>query len=323
MKVDLNEVIDAIDSVSDDTTYYYWIPQERVISRNYDGRWNETGLPQEIFEEDLIELPDRREIDDYGNMERFIEIQPEGEAKEWLSSAIRGRGAFRQFRAAAEKFFLLNDWYDFREECHHATAVMWCEDNGIIYEEERIFDSEKDIPFPEEEEEREERPVYVPKSEIHIVDITEKNYLNLVFLKDEYETFLKTRIKQKRKSDVDEAEELLGDMLESGYKIFAASERGRFLGYIVLNAEIEELRLLELYVRPDQRRRKIATKLMERAADYAEEIDCELVASTQPDNSVMIDFLRSVGFSYLEKLELHAKEGRGETISVGGKEFEL
>ncbi len=322
MKVNLNEVIDAIDSVNDDTTYYYWIPQERIISRNYDGRWNEPDLPKEIFEEDLIELPDRREIDDYGNMVRFIEIQPEGEAKEWLSSAIRGRGAFRQFRAAAEKFFLLNDWYDFQDECHHATAVIWCEENGIIYDEERVFDSEnEDFDYEEEEV---KRPVEtVPKSDIRIVEVTEKNYLNLVFLKDEYETFRKTRVKKKRNSDVDEAEELLGDMLESGYKIFAASESGRFLGYIVLNAEIEELRLLELFVRKDYRRRKIATKLMEKAMDYAEEIDCELVAVSEPDNRVMIAFLKFLGFSLLEKLELHCREGRGETISVGEDEFEL
>ena len=158
--VTLDEIVDAIDSIEDEETAYL-DPQT--------GKIQYTGSDDENMDErsdDWIALPDKYERGDYHNMELFIEQVEDGEAGDWLENAIRGKGAFRRFRAAADKFHLLQDWYDFEALQHKKLAIAWCEENGIIYDstasgeqdedEEDSYDDDFD-----EETSREERKMRV------------------------------------------------------------------------------------------------------------------------------------------------------------------
>lgn len=148
MKVNLDEVINCIESSSSEYTYVYVIKEERIVpleSRNVES-W-----PYE--DDEIIVLPDRDDIDDYGNMERFIQRVDDETIREWLSNAIRGRGAFRMFRATLERFHMLNEWYDYRDRCHRVCAMDWCEENGIEYEGARYeIDDDYDDDYEDEDD---------------------------------------------------------------------------------------------------------------------------------------------------------------------------
>ncbi len=312
MKIRLDDVIEAIEFTSDETEYYYYIPQERILMRNSFEGWVDRDIPRDIEPEDLIPLPTRREVDDYGNMAHFIEAKvKDEEAADWLSNAIRGRGAFRMFRAACERFGLIQEWYEFRENCHRATAILWCEENGIVYETERFLTEEDEDAddFPVEE-----APAVVksePSFTIRTVQITDKNYMNLVFLKAACDA----EMKNEKTEDTDEAQDILEEWLDSGLRVIAASEHGRYLGYMVLEENPEQLILKELYVRKDSRRKGIATVLLQKAEDIAEEEDCPGVTSrVTPDNRVMFAFLASLGYTTLDTVEI-SKSGEGDGLS--------
>ena len=50
-----------------------------------------------------------------------------------LFVALRGRGAFRYFKATVRRLGIADDWYAFRDQAFEEIAVAWCEDNGIAF----------------------------------------------------------------------------------------------------------------------------------------------------------------------------------------------
>jgi Uncharacterised protein family (UPF0158) len=81
-----------------------------------------------------LELPDKYEINEYRMMENFCYFLEDEHAKELLSSAIRGRGAFRRFKDQAIALRIIEDWYSFRDESYKDFAIKWCEMNEVDYE---------------------------------------------------------------------------------------------------------------------------------------------------------------------------------------------
>ena len=63
MKVNLLDVIDAIDTVSEDETYFYSIQDEEIVYALDDGEDDEFFVP----------LPTKEEVNDYQNMVNFTE----------------------------------------------------------------------------------------------------------------------------------------------------------------------------------------------------------------------------------------------------------
>ncbi len=53
---------------------------------------------------------------------------------ERLVNAIKGSGAFRRFKDMAEEIGLIDDWYEFRDNCYRERAKEWCESHGIEWE---------------------------------------------------------------------------------------------------------------------------------------------------------------------------------------------
>ena len=281
MELDLNLVIEAM--LDQDNPSFY------------DRKTGEILYADECEDDDddrYVALPDHADIDDYGNMEKFIDTVSDETAVSWLSNAIVGKGAFRRFRAACERFRLLNDWYDFEEKQHRLTAASWCLDNGIP------FIAEGELPAMEEKEEDEEEEVAlvttavkeaapVPKSKV--VRVTSRNSAALYGVLGEY-------------LNGEDEEEELDFLLSSQRVILASSMQGRFTGFLVMK-EAEDVYTVEtLYVRKDSRRQGFGTQLLKQAEAFAEEEDREMIVALPAGNENGLKFLESTDYHTLETL---------------------
>lgn len=135
MKVKLNDVIEALDFINDETQYFYSIKTEEILMV-WDGMVNgenDPDLIEEIEEnfDEYIALPRQCEIDEYSMMEEFIDNLPEGRKQDELYDAIQGRGAFRKFKDEVYELGLEQKWYKYRDEAYGNLAREWCEENGI------------------------------------------------------------------------------------------------------------------------------------------------------------------------------------------------
>ena len=138
MKVKLQDVIDGIDMVSEDSTCYLDRETGGVlfISEIADNDYDDDIL--ELLEEGsdrFIEFPSQWDRNDYQTMVDFIESLPQGKEQNLLAISINGSGAFRRFKYTASELGLLDDWYRFLNNAHRELAIEWCEDNEIEYEE--------------------------------------------------------------------------------------------------------------------------------------------------------------------------------------------
>ena len=94
MRVNLADVIDAIDTINEDETYFYSIQDEEIVYVLEDDEDDEFFIP----------LPTKEEVNDYQNMVNFTESIEDDKKRDWFENAIHGKGAFRRFRATLERF---------------------------------------------------------------------------------------------------------------------------------------------------------------------------------------------------------------------------
>jgi hypothetical protein len=135
MKVNLCDVIEALDFANPETQYYYSIKTEEILMV-WDDMVNGEPNPDLIEEieesfDEYVPLPNQYEIDEYSMIEEFIDNLPEGRKQEELYDSIIGRGAFRRFKDEVYELGLEQKWYKYRDEAHEKLAREWCEENGI------------------------------------------------------------------------------------------------------------------------------------------------------------------------------------------------
>ena len=300
MKISLNEVIEAIEDAGEETRYFYVIPEEKIIAAEE---------CEDYDDYDLIALPDKSERDDYRTMERFIKTVEDETAAEWLTNAIKGRGAFRRFRGTLERFHLTSEWYDYRDRSIRVLAMRWCEDNGIEYESSYALDKE-DIYDDDEWLEEEEEPVIITpvikkeKPDYRIVAITKRNSPSLTLLAADCTDEL-----SKAQNDPDEAADRISSYLNADHRITAVSDRGKFLGYCVLDLTYDRPYIQEIFVRREERRKGLGTMLVNDAQKSAYELkDSALSFKVDPENRNMIAFLAALGYSFVRYYEITQEE---------------
>ncbi|SFQ37369.1 UPF0158 family protein [Salibacterium halotolerans] len=102
----------------------------------YTDEVRQTAVNIEYDDDDVyLELPDDREVDEYGMMEEFILTLSDSKQREELELAIRGKGAFRRFKDKAAEFGVEKEWYAFRDRSQLEVVREWCERHGIPYTE--------------------------------------------------------------------------------------------------------------------------------------------------------------------------------------------
>lgn len=138
MKIDLKQVIRAVEEASDIYTLYFDTESGETV---YLADSFVTGESSTALE-DLIEnqpgrflrFPSKYDIHEYSIMESFIESLPHGRAKEELLVSIQRKGAFRRFKQGIHFHRLEQMWYAYRAEAFCKIAVQWCEDHALEFE---------------------------------------------------------------------------------------------------------------------------------------------------------------------------------------------
>ena len=154
-KVNLKELAEQIDFQMDEWSHFvdkrtgevvsvmdehlgYAEEPEEAPGRLADWEKDEIRRAAELLDrwDDLLPLPDKRRLDEYGMMEDFIRTVPDVHIRDCLSVAIEGKGAFRRFKDTAIRFGVVDEWYRFKERALLSFARAWCEENELSYEPE-------------------------------------------------------------------------------------------------------------------------------------------------------------------------------------------
>lgn len=83
---------------------------------------------------DLLELPPAFEHHEYSIVERFCLSIKDGQHRERLLRAIRGKRAFRDFTNLVRRFDLDGAWAHFREQAFEDIAVDWLARNDLLHD---------------------------------------------------------------------------------------------------------------------------------------------------------------------------------------------
>lgn len=329
MKADLAKIIECLEDASDDITFFYHVPTETVAHRNSDGLWLEgqsrPADPDDYLEE-LIELPSRYDINEYGIMRDFAEEETKGTAQEWLLNSLHGKGAFRRFRAALDRFGLRENWYDYKDSALRSIAMVWCEDNGIEYYETKEYVDPEDEEDPYFDEEEDVQYIKVQANEpMHIVQINEKNMQNILYMTAAFRKTLASFHQQTVSEDLEQAEEEIAYYLKREYPVFAVSKDGRFVGYAVCRIDDSCVWLESIYVRDEYRRKGVGKMLFRHAEKIAEEYGNDTLYNyVHPNNDRMLRFLAKMGYDVLNLIEVR-KAGKNENTpaayTIGNNTF--
>lgn len=146
----IEDVVDAMDMANDLVTHFLDlrsgevipVTEEAMLAAEAEEEGAElSGLDEESLDlirtiqrgesDDFVELPTRREVNEYRMIEQFIERQTDENVFKELSRVIRGKGAFRRFKDAVRRLGLEDAWYEYREVRFIEIAEAWCEEHGI------------------------------------------------------------------------------------------------------------------------------------------------------------------------------------------------
>jgi len=151
-KVELSEIIQALESPSD-TEFYSYLHKETgkvlvvtdvEMAKAEDNEplenvseWQREAIEtaRDIFEneEDYLGLPDASVFHEYRVMEKFC-LSIENEAiSDDLYYTIKGSGAFRRFKDAIHKLGIADEWHQYRDRALKKFAIEWCEANNLEY----------------------------------------------------------------------------------------------------------------------------------------------------------------------------------------------
>jgi hypothetical protein len=140
MKMKLEQVVQAVEAASESSRAYYDTETGKtvwVLDDLYSGE-ADTELAEMIEYAPpgrFLRFPTKYEIHDYSIMESFVDSLPAGAAREDLTDAIRGRGAFRRFKQSIRYHGIEQRWYDYLGNAYRDIAIRWCRDNDIELEE--------------------------------------------------------------------------------------------------------------------------------------------------------------------------------------------
>ena len=282
MRVNLADVIDAIDTINEDETYFYSIQDEEIVYVLEDDEDDEFFIP----------LPTKEEVNDYQNMVNFTESIEDDKKRDWFENAIHGKGAFRRFRATLERFGMETEWYDYLEACHRELAIEWCEQHGIVYDTS-VRSEEVDDDWDEEDVVVERKPIKQVQIPLRFVHIDEDNYMSALSLCDTYLQELDHCAGVSSSSDYDRAQDYLEEALEEK-DIYVLSDHGRFIAMAICRMNGCITTITDLYVVKDKRRSGVARQLVQEI--QKEEVE-PLQFEVPTNNPIMHVFLQAIGYA--------------------------
>ena len=282
MRVNLADIIDAIDTINEDETYFYSIQDEEIVY----------ALEDDEDDEFFIPLPTKEEVNDYQNMVNFTETIEDDKKRDWFENAIHGKGAFRRFRATLERFGMETEWYDYLEACHRELAIEWCEQHGIVYDTS-VRNEEVDDDWDEEDVVEKKEPIKQVQIPLRFVRVDEDNYMSALSLCDTYLQELNQYAGISSFSDYDCAQDYLEEALEEK-DIYVLSDHGRFIAMAICKMNGCITTITDLCVVKDKRRSGVARQLVQKIQD--EEVE-PLQFEVPTNNLTMHAFLQAIGYA--------------------------
>jgi hypothetical protein len=95
------------------------------------------ALQQAFKEEDLLELPNSFDTQEYSLREKFCDEVKSPEQAEQLRDALRGKQAFRTYDLTLRRLDIREQWEHYRDRAFEVIAVKWLDKHGISYERGR------------------------------------------------------------------------------------------------------------------------------------------------------------------------------------------
>lgn len=282
MRVNLADVIDAIDTINEDETYFYSIQDEEIVYVLEDDEDDEFFIP----------LPTKEEVNDYQNMVNFTESIEDDKKRDWFENAIHGKGAFRRFRATLERFGMETEWYNYLDACHRELAIEWCEQHGVVYDTS-VRSEEVDDDWDEEDVVVEKKPIKQVQIPLRFVRIDEDNYMSALSLCDTYLQELDQYEGVSSSSDYDRAQDYLEEALEEK-DIYVLSDHGRFIAMAICRMNGCITTITDLCVVKDKRRSGVARQLVQEI--QKEEVET-LQFEVPTNNPIMHAFLQAIGYA--------------------------
>lgn len=153
MKVNLKDVIEAIEFQGDLVNHYYHknsgviIYVEDSSVANYKASDIEKLDEYEEWEKDLISslydfeenpqdyiiLPNKEYINEDKMILDFCNYIEDASLKDKILNDIAGDSSYLKVKKVIESNGLLSSWYDYRENIEREIAINWCKDNNINY----------------------------------------------------------------------------------------------------------------------------------------------------------------------------------------------
>ena len=137
MQIDINEITDALENVSNEREFYYGIKEAHIyeiMEDSVDGIVNPKKCEDiSMSLENYIPLPKSQEINEYKIMQYFIYEIDDEKLQDELLHVIQGAGAFKRFREAITEKKMKSVWHRYRREALYDLAIKWCVDNNIEY----------------------------------------------------------------------------------------------------------------------------------------------------------------------------------------------
>ena len=125
--------------------------------------------------------------------------------------------------------------------------------------------------------------------------------------------------------DEEAAEQELAEYAEKGFPIFVAVEESQIVGYLLCRLDRKTVWAEHLFIRPEHRRRGIASALYAEAERLAEQLGGRTVFNwIHPNNDAIVKFLKGRGYDVLNLVEVRRPVGDerfGGTVQVGEHEF--
>ena len=223
-------------------------------------------------------------------MEDFIAQVEDQTAYEWLKNSIKGRGAFRMFRATLNRFNLTNDYYQFRDDAYEEIAINWCNEYGIEYDA-------SEVEYDEEIEDE----VIVPHSnkiKTSIVAINKHNLASISYMvSDCYQEIHHI-------TDPDLVQEQFMEYLNSDNHIYSLTVNGKAIGYYVLVNQHDKYLLESIYVRKEERRKGNGSTLLKHAEEIANYEHKSLIMHVTPTNEIYMNLLKKNGYATVEYIQI-------------------
>jgi len=149
LKISINKIAEDLDNILDGFIKYFNVKTYEIIEINNDDLslvetdynlsdyadclQKEILLAEDVLYSDYyITLPTSYDINEYKIMQKFTSLLPDF-LVDVFQSAIRRKGAFRNFKQLLYKHHLEEKWYRFKKDELKKIAINWCIINNINY----------------------------------------------------------------------------------------------------------------------------------------------------------------------------------------------